>query len=320
VPKRPEWLTYAEKVAAGKLPTSRLVRLACERSLADLERYGSQPRRGREFWFDGAAADRVLAFFPRFLRHSKGKWAGKPFELSPWQQWILAQAFGWKICRSGLRRFRKVYVEIPRKNGKSQMAAGVALVLLVADGEAGAEVYSAATKRDQAAIVWTEAKRMVKASPALRGSIVPYRSVLSAPDNGGSFVALGADSKTLDGLSPHGVVVDELHAHKTREVLDVLETAMGAREQPFLWAITTSGHGGESVCWEQHEYARKVLEGHVDDPTFLSYVAGADEGDDWRRREVWEKANPNFGVSVFPEKPNRRRRSRESRTRSGGCI
>lgn len=294
------WRGYAEAVAGGKLRTSRLVRLACERSLDELARYGTAPQRRREYWFDEAAAARACAFFPRFLRHSKGKWAGQRFELSPWQEWIIGQAFGWKL-RDGRRRFRKVYCEIPRKNGKSQVAAGVGLLLLGADGEAGAEVYSAATKRDQASIVWSEAKRMVNASPDLRGSIVPYRSVILAPESGGSFLPLGKDSSTLDGLSPHGVVVDELHAHKTREVLDVLETAMGAREQPFFWMITTAGHGGASVCWEQHEYARKVLEGHVDDPTFLSYVAGAEDGDDWTDPATWEKANPNLDVSVFRE-------------------
>lgn len=297
VPRRevPAWERYAVEVAEGKAPAGRLVRLAAERFLAELSRYGVKP--GREFWFDAGEASRIVRAFPALFRHHQGEWAGRAFELEPWQQFVVAQAFGWRE-RSGLRRVRKVYAEIPRKNGKSQTAAGVGLVLLGVDGEPGAEVYAAATKRDQALITWEEAARMVKSSPALARRVRSYRHNLNVPATHSKFEPLSADFNSLDGLNPHGVVVDELHAHRTRGLLDVLETAMGARRQPLLWMITTAGHGRSSVCWEVHEYARQVLEGTLEDPSFLAFVAGLDAGDDWRDEAVWAKANPNLGVSV----------------------
>ena len=187
---------------------------------------------------------------------------------------------------------------MPRKNGKSTTSAGIGLYLLVADGEQGAEVYSAATTRDQARIVFDEAKRMVARSPALRRRVEPLINNLHVAATASRFMPLSSDSSTMDGLNVHGAIIDELHAHKTRGVVDVLDTATGARRQPLLFEITTAGYDRHSICFEHHDYSSKVLEGVLQDDSWFAYIAAADEGDDWTDPEVWRKANPNFGISV----------------------
>lgn len=296
--ERLPWVRYAEDVAEQKIPAGQLARRACERSLRDLAHYGTAQSARRDFFFDAAHGERCCDFFPRFLVHSKGEWAGRPFELELWQRWQVANLFGWKERGSGLRKFRKFYCEIPRKNGKSQMTAGVGAICLAADGESGAEVYSAATKKEQAKITWLEGKRMVASSRELRNAISIYANALTVEGSASKWEPISSDEQTADGLNPSAVLVDELHAHRNRGLLDKLETAMGARRQPLLVMITTAGFGGHSICWEMHEYGRKVLEGMVDDPTFLAYVASIDPGDDWRTEAAWRKANPNLGVSV----------------------
>lgn len=280
-------------VLSGGIPACRLIRLAVERHLRDME-----DGKNRGLRFDRQAAEHVVRFFG-FLRHSKGEWAGQPFELGAWQQFILWSLFGWKR-EDGLRRFRKAYIEVPRKNGKSTFAAGLGLYLLVADGEPGAEIYSAATKREQAKISWSEAVRMVAKSPALSNMVKHWRASdnLSVEATASRFMPLGADADSLDGLNVHGALIDELHAHKTSKVVDVLETATGARRQPLEFEITTAGYDRESICWEHHEYTRQVLEGTIQDDTWFGFIATIDEGDDWKDPAVWAKANPNFGVSV----------------------
>lgn len=276
---------------AGKEPASKLVRLACERHFRDLEE-----GRDRGLRFDRRAAERVLTFFG-FLRHSKGEWAGQPFVLSPWQEFLVWTIFGWKRA-DGLRRFRTAYTEIARKNGKSTLAAGVGLYLLFGDDEPGAEVYSAATKREQARIVFDEAKRMVLASGGLRRHIQPVYGSLTVQKTHSRFLPLASEEDSLDGLNVHGALIDELHAHRTRGVYDVLDTATGARRQPLVFTITTAGFDRTSVCWELHDYAQKVLEATVEDDSFFAFVAGIDEADDWTDESAWAKANPNLGVSV----------------------
>lgn len=283
--------TYAQQVLDGAIPAGRLVRLACERHLRDLET-GHQ----RGLWFDNEAATRAIAFFG-FLRHSKGEWAGRAFELSPWQEFVVGSVFGWKR-EDGTRRFRTAYNEVPRKNGKSTLSAGVGLYLAFFDNEPGAEVYAAATKRDQARIVWDEARRMVEATPQLRSRISVLTANLHSLATHSKFEPLGADADTLDGLNIHGAIVDELHAHRTRAIVDVLETATGSRRQPLIWYITTAGYDRTSVCWEHHDYSVKVLEGVIEDDRWFAYIATIDPGDDWRDPSAWAKANPNLGVSV----------------------
>lgn len=258
------------------------------------ERYFRFRVEGREFNSDKALD--ALEFFS-FLKHSKGEWAGKTFVLEPWEQFLIWNLFGWEDG-NGLRLIRTSYNELARKNGKSTLAAGVGLKLLVADKEPGAEVYCAATKRDQAKIVWGEARRMVLASPALRSRVSVYRGNLSVESTGSKFEPLGADEDTLDGLNIHGAIIDELHAHKSRAVWDVLETGTGSRRQPLLLAITTAGTDRHSVCRQQHDYAEKVLEGIIDDPTYMPLIYTIDEKDDWQDEACWPKANPNLGISL----------------------
>ena len=282
-------------------PIGRLERLAYERQVRYLERWPARSLEECEpdgFWWDEATADRVVKFIERFCRHHKGEWAGQPFRLEPWQREIVRTVFGWRRP-DGTRRFRTAYVEVPRKSGKTELAAAVGLYLLIADGEAGAEVYSAATKRDQAKIVHDAAKQMVRRSPDLRRFVEEYRDNLVVPATASKFEALSSESNTLDGLNPHGIILDELHAHRDRHLRDVLITGTGARRQPLEWIITTAGvYDPASIGWEMHDYAANVLQGVFEDETFFAYVAAADEEDDWQDPDTWRKANPNLGVSV----------------------
>ena len=307
---------YARDVISGKIPACWWVRMACERHVHDLKH-----ARERGFVFDPAEGQYVLDFIGQ-LRHSKGKWGrgqGEHIRLEPWQQFIVWVTFGWKRDHSrrwveknsdgsvqdmrGTRRFRTVYLEVARKNGKSTMSAGLGLLLAFADGEPGAEVYSAATKRDQARIVHKEAIRMVRKNRGLKKHINIVKDNLSIEATASKYEPLGADSDSTDGLNVHAAVCDELHAWKSREMWDVLETATGSREQPMIIAITTAGIDRRSVCYEKHEYTRKVLEGWSDgsfvDDTWFGMIFTLDDGDDWRDEKVWIKANPNLGVSKF---------------------
>ena len=278
---------------ANEVVAGTLVKLACKRHLTDLE-LGAE--RGL-VWRPDAAQFRI-GFYPRFLRHSKGEWARRPVELSPWQKFIIGSLFGWKRA-DGTRRFRSAYLEVSRKNGKSTMLAGVGLDMLVCDGEPGAEIYAAATKKDQARIIFDEAKRMVASSPDLAAELARFKSNISVDGTASKFEPLSSDEKTLDGLNPHCVLIDELHKHKTRALLDVLDTALGARRQPLLIIITTAGDDSpESVYAQENDYATKVLEGTIEDDATLAYIATIDKGDQWDDPAVWEKANPNLGISV----------------------
>jgi phage terminase large subunit-like protein len=251
-----------------------------------------------QFWFDKRAADLAVAFFERLLVHSKGEWAGQPFALQPWQRDdIIRPLFGWKRA-DGTRKYRRAYIEIPRKNGKSTLSAGLALYLLFADSEPGAEVYSAAADTDQARIVFEEAQRMVESSPALSKFGQVYKRSIIVPSAGATYRVISADAHTKHGFNAHGIVFDELHAQPNRDLYDVLNTSTGARRQPMMIMITTAGYDRESICYEQHEYARQVSTGIIDDPTFFAYIAGAEDDDDWTSPVTWAKANPGLGVTI----------------------
>jgi phage terminase large subunit-like protein len=287
---------YIADVLSGQQVACHWVKQACQRHIDDLR---DGPARGLRF--DEAAAAHVLKFFT-ILKHSKGEWAGKPIELEPWQQFMLWTLFGWKRA-DGTRRFRTAYIEVARKNGKSTLGAGVGLYLLAADGEPGAEIYSAATKRDQARITHLEAVRMVRASPMLKRRIRTFRDNLNIEGTASKFEPLGADADTTDGLNIHGAIVDEIHAHKTREMWDRIDTATGARRQPLLFGITTAGYDRKSLCWVLNEYSKKVLDRVVEDDTYFGLIYTLDDGtngtvrDDWQDEATWVKANPNLRVS-----------------------
>lgn len=288
---------YARDVISGKIVACKWVKLACARHMQDLQ-HGQQ----RGLYFDEEAAERVLRFVG-LLRHSKGKWGrngGELVILEPWEQFIIWVAFGWKQA-DGRRRFRTLWLEVARKNGKSTLGAALGIYLAFADGEPGAEVYSAATKRDQARLVHAEAIRMVRKNSQLKKHVRIYKDNLSLELTASKYMPLGADADSTDGLNVHGVVADEVHQWKSREMWDVLETATGSREQPMIIAITTAGVDRRSVCYEKHEYTRKVLDGWKDhsyeDDTWFGVIYTLDEGDDWRKESCWIKANPNLGVS-----------------------
>jgi len=287
---------YALAVAGGQIVAGELVRLACERHIEDLFK-GHE----RGLWFDTDAADHALSFFG-FLRHSKGEWAGRPFELADWQVFIVGSLFGWKMLdqESGewYRRFRTAYLSVARKNGKTQLAAGIGLYLAFFDGEPGAEVYSAATTESQAKICWAEAKRMVRKSPALRSRIQAFTKNLSRESTAQKFEPKANEPETLDGLNPHGAIIDEYHAHPTGELADVLESGTGARRQPMMVYTTTAGYNAAGACAMLDRDVQNILRGIGQDDAVFAYVARIDEKDRWNDRSVWIKANPNLGISV----------------------
>jgi phage terminase large subunit-like protein len=280
------------------------VRLGCARHLRDLK-----DGKKRGLHFDAEAAVRAVEFFAH-LKHYKGEWAGQPLKLSRWQQFIVGSIMGWKRT-DGLRRFREAYEEVARKNGKSTKDAGLVILLAFFDGESAAEVYCAATKKDQARIIFGDAKEMVRRTPALKKRLKIFVNNISSEASSSKIQPLGADEDTMDGLNVHMAEIDEVHAHKTAGIVDVLKTATGSRQQPLVKYVTTAGFDRTSVCWRLHDYAIKVLEGTIQDDTFFAYIATIDEGDDWRNRRVWVKANPNLGVSIHQDDLERKARQAE---------
>lgn len=245
-------------------------------------------------------ATRVTRFFRECLTHSKGEHAGAKFELLDWQADFLRRLFGTKRP-DGLRQYRQAYLEIPRKNGKSTLGAGIALYLLLMDREAGAEIYSAAADADQAALVFAEAKSMVESNPDLAKRCQVYRRAIAVPSTGSIYKVLSAEAYSKHGLNAHGIIFDEVHAQPTRELWDVLNTSTGARRQPLTIAITTAGFDRESLCWHLHEHARRVLLGELRDDSILPLIYAADADDDWTDPQVWAKANPSLGITIKPE-------------------
>ncbi|MFP4066227.1 MAG: terminase large subunit [Spirochaetaceae bacterium] len=252
--------------------------------------------------FDRERADKAVHFIRRFLRHTKGRWDGVPFELQDWQTQLIETLFG-TITEDGRRQYRTAYIEIPKKNGKTELGAAVALYLLFADKEPQAEVYSAAADREQASIVYHAAKRMIELSPALAKRCKVIDSTKRVIHNNGSYYrVLSGEAYTKHGYSPHGVIFDELHAQPNRELVDTLTLGSGAaRSQPVYFLITTAGNDRHSVCYEYHEYARQVRDGVIEDPTFLPVLYGAGEEDDWTDPKLWWRANPSMGQTILEE-------------------
>ena len=283
---------YIQEVLDGTIITNQWIKAACQRHLDDLE---TGEKRG--LYFDQEEGQRFVAFFERFLHHSKGKWAGDPFTLLPWQQFMISSLFGWKRS-DGTRRFRTLFCAVGRKNGKSATCSGLGLAMLDFDQEPAAEVYFSATKRDQARICHVEAERMVKASPHLKKRIGIHRNNLHVKATGSKAEPLSSEARSLDGLSPHCAIIDEYHAHKDAEIFHVLKSATGARAQPLLAIVTTAGWNIDGPCFHFQKTCQDVLQGIKDDDSLLPLIYCLDEEDDWKDQSTWIKANPSLGESI----------------------
>lgn len=286
---------YIEDVLSGRIEACEFVKQACQRQKDDLAGLDG-------YRFDVDKAGRVCRFI-ELLPHIKGELAGQNIRLEPWQCFILTTLYGWVHDggqKDGMRRFRIAYIEVPRGNGKSAMLSGLTLYALGADGEGSPEVYSAATTRDQAKIVFNDSRSMLNMRGKLRVDLGLKVSSLSITNavRGGVYKALSSKSNSLDGLNLHFGCLDELHAHKTREIYDVLETALGKRLQSMMVAITTAGSNRSGICYEVRTYVTKILTKKVTDQSFFGVIYTIDKDDDWTLESSWRKANPNWGVSV----------------------
>ena len=283
-------LEYWEKIQSGEVQACRRLKQQYQKLVDELER-------PRDPWvFDLERANRPIEFIERFCKHSKGKWAGRPVQLELFQKAKIQAVYGFVHRETGFRRAREVLTIVGRKNGKSTEKAALGNYMLVADGEGGSEVYSVATKKDQARIVWTEAHNMVAQSPALSRHIKKRKTDLYFPVTFSKFEPLASDSNSLDGLNVHYAIMDELHAIKDRNLYDVIKQAMTAREQPLLDMITTAGFVRECIYDSIYEYACNVLDGIVEDDRFLAFIYELDDRSEWTDFRMWEKANPGLGT------------------------
>jgi phage terminase large subunit-like protein len=291
---------YALDVVSGRLPAGKYHRLACLRHLKDRCRENT-PEFPFRFEYERAAR---FFRFAGALKHYKGKqFAGKPITLTPVQQYRLGSIFGWRHVETGLRRFTTAYNELPRKSGKTLEAAVVALYVTFFEGEPGAEGYCIATKRQQAKLVFDAARQLVRSS-GLKSRIETLKSNLSRDKTQQKLEPIGADADSTDGLNPYLIITDEFHAHKNRDLVDVMESGTGARLTFLHFIITTAGDDLLSPCGQQHEYVCKILDGVFTDEateSTFAFIAHADLDDDPLDEETWKKANPHYGISVNPE-------------------
>lgn len=246
--------------------------------------------------FDEEKANRPIEFIERFCKQSKGEWIGQPLKLQLFQKAYISALFGFVHKETGFRRFKETLFLVARKNGKSSLLSGIALYMLMADGEGGAEVYSVATKKDQARIVFTEAVNMVRQSPALSKHLKKRKTDLYMPLTFSKFEPLASDSNSLDGLNSHCVIIDELHAIKDRNLYEVMKQSMSARRQPLLVMITTAGTVRECIYDDMYDYACKVVDGIIEDDRFLPVLYELDDREEWTDWRMWQKANPGLGT------------------------
>lgn len=286
---------YYNQIESGKAVVSEKVRRTYKHLMDKLVRDGDSA-----YIYDDRKAQYVIDFIQTFCKHSKGKWGGKPVVLELWQKALISALFGFVDKYTGLREYRQLILIIGRKNGKSTLASCIGLYLLVADGEAGPEIYSAATKKDQAKIIWKEARSMIKKSPALAKRLALRVAEIRCGFNEGSFEPLGSDSDKLDGLNVHGVLIDELHALKDKNLYDVLVDGMTAREQPLCVITTTAGTVRDSIFDLKYDECERIIKGYDDpegyvDETVLPIVYELDKKEEWVYPDCWAKANPGLG-------------------------
>lgn len=290
-----EFLDYANDVVNGKILACRQVIKACKRFLNDLHR--------DEFYFSMDAYGHVKTFIEN-MAHTQGEWQGKPVVLEPWQCFILANIFGFYRKSTKSRRFRVSYVEVPRKNAKSTLASWINNYGLLADDEPGAQVYSAATKLMQSKMVFDESYRCLKKLDwVLEAGVKCHSSqnmnVIKFGDS--IYKPLEWAPESMDGLNTHFCAIDEYHAHKSDALFNVMKNSMGARLQPLLHVITTAGFNKESPCYNYRKYCEKILNGELEDDSLFAIMYTLDKDDDWQNPKMWQKANPNYGVSVYPQ-------------------
>lgn len=286
---------YMNDVLSGKINACEDVILACQRQKEDLE------RTDWNYEFDEKRAVKPCKFI-ELLKHTKGPKAGEFIELEPWQCFVVSTIFGWVDKKTKIRRFLHVYIEIPRGNGKSALASAISLYMLCADGESGADIYSFAVDKEQARIVYDDAVAMVENNVPLQkafGIKVLSNSIVINKTNS-KYKPMSSDSKKLDGLNPHCAIIDELHAHPTRKVYDLVKKAMGKRSQPLLFCITTAGYLLNGICMEVRNLVKHILRKRIVSDTVFGIIYTIDEGDQWDTLESIKKANPNFGISIQP--------------------
>lgn len=282
-------LAYWDEIESGKTIVSKRVRKQYQRLVDEIRNPG-------RYIFDEAKANRPIEFIENFCKHSKGEWAGKPVKLELFQKAYIAALFGFIDKETGLRRFRESLFYCGRKNGKTTLLSGIALYMMIADGEPGAEVYSTATKRDQARILFDETHNMIKQSPELSRHIKKRKSDLYFPLTMSKFQPLGKNSNTLDGLNAHCVIMDELHGVTDRNLYEVMKQSQSARRQPLLIMITTAGTVRECIFDDMYQYACNVVDGNYQDDSFLPILYELDDREEWTDFRAWKKANPGLGT------------------------
>ena len=301
---------YATDIVKGKIIGNKWVRLACARHLKDLKR--------KDIYFSEPTADFVIDFFKDYLVFYEGSFDGMPFILTPNQKFIVGSIFGWKIIQKNvekkywLRRFKTAYIEMGKGNGKSPLAAGIGLYGLTFDEEAGAEIYAAATQRDQAGILFRDARLYAEGSDSLKEMLIIDRHNIANPETNSFFRPVSSEHKGLDGKKPHMALIDEIHEHPNDLVVRKMSAGAKTRRQNLTFEITNSGYDRHSICYQHHEYTEKILEGLIKDDSWFGLMTGLDvcdkceaEGktipqdgcsdcDDWRDPQAWIKANPNM--------------------------
>ena len=281
---------YYNEICNGSCIVSERVRKQYKKLVDDIK----NPKDG--YIFDENRATKPIRFIEQFCKHSKGEWAGKPVKLELFQKAYISALFGFINKETGLRKYRETLFMVGRKNGKSTMLAGIALYMMIADSEPGAEVYSVATKKDQARIIFDETHNMVKQSPEINRYIKKRKSDLYFPLTMSKFQPLGKNSDTLDGLNAHCVIIDELHSIKDRNLYEVMKQSQSARRQPLLVMITTAGTVRECIFDDMYAYACNVVDGTFPDETFLPVIYELDDREEWQEPKAWEKANPGLGT------------------------
>ena len=305
-PQRIDWIGRAVRYAEGAVADKKnakhckWLKLAAARFLSDIK----ETKKAKcGFYLCPDESARVCKFFET-LPHVEGVWDTPTITLEDWQVFILVNIFGFRNKSNGRRRFTEIYLEVARKNAKSVFASGIGLYCLCFEGEIGPQVKCAATTGDQARIVFDVQKKMVEKMPLFKNhfKLEVLANVVACMKNGGTIKPINSKASTQDGLNPHCNIMDELHAHKTRDLFDVLHSAQGARKNPLNLMITTAGNNTDGVCYEQHKYVKKILEGVYKADHYFGVIFTLDDGDDPLDESKWIKANPNYGVSIIPEK------------------